>query len=55
MEEVNPGIQGLGEQKNLAGLFNHLTFRGEIKKKAAGGRGVFISCMRNIFQRLFFF
>lgn len=30
-------------------LLSHLKLTGEIKEMAAGGRGVFISCVRNIF------
>lgn len=43
------GVHGLKWEKEKSPLLSHLTLAEEIKAKAAGGRGVFISRMRNIF------
>lgn len=42
-------VQGLSRRNRKMPLLSHLTLTGEIKETAAGGRGVFISCVRNNF------
>lgn len=42
-------VQGLRRRNRKMPLLSHLTLTGEIKEMAAGGRGVFISCVRDNF------